>query len=109
MKGLTSVFSRELWFTREVLNDVIIYLLNTNCVPSKKQLISPKKVLTKQEMIITNMVCQGSRNNEVAASLNISAHTVNTHIHNVYRKTDSHNRVQPRVDLRLSNRRQNPS
>lgn len=95
MKGLASVFNRELWFTRAVINDAIMVLLNnrdnTITQPSTVKL---SKKLTKQEVRIINMVCQGSKNNEVANNLNISTHTVNTHINNVYRKTHSHNRIQ---------------
>jgi DNA-binding CsgD family transcriptional regulator len=55
----------------------------------------PAKPLTRREMDVLLLVCQGFGNRELAGELGISYHTVTTHMRNVFRKVD----VTSRVDL----------
>jgi LuxR family transcriptional regulator of csgAB operon len=40
------------------------------------------------------MVASGASNGEIADALNISYHTVKTHLNNIYKKIDTPNRFQ---------------
>ncbi|MDV6316376.1 response regulator transcription factor [Idiomarina sp. HP20-50] len=50
--------------------------------------------LTPQELKIIELVATGARNKEIAEKLNISAHTVKTHLSSIFRKTGARNRVE---------------
>lgn len=48
--------------------------------------------LTKQEIIIKNLITDGKTNKEIASALHISLNTVKTHISNIYQKLNVSNR-----------------
>lgn len=50
-------------------------------------------VLTIREKEVVRLVCQGMRNSDVAAYLDISEVTVKTHLTNIFRKLGAHNRT----------------
>lgn len=50
--------------------------------------------LTARESEIVSLLIAGKTNNEIAEALFISAKTVETHLYNIYRKTDVSSRVQ---------------
>jgi len=49
--------------------------------------------LTAREMQIAAQVCRGKLNKQIAAHLNISEHTVNTHLRRIYCKLGVRNRA----------------
>ena len=51
-------------------------------------------VLTPQEQIVANLVCQGLSNRDAARHLVLSVKTVGYHLSNVYAKLDVHSRTQ---------------
>ncbi len=53
-----------------------------------------KKILTKREVEVLQLVAQGSTNNEIANDLVISRNTVKTHLRNILYKLKLDNRVQ---------------
>lgn len=50
--------------------------------------------LTQKEKEIFALMAEGLSNIEIAKSLNISIHTVKSHLLNIYEKTGIHNRIQ---------------
>ena len=52
------------------------------------------ELLTQREKQIIQLVATGASNTEVARELNVSMHTVKTHIYNLFRKIKVSNRVQ---------------
>jgi len=52
------------------------------------------RALTDRELEILRLIGDGLSNDDIAASLHISAHTVATHIQNLFRKMDVHSRAQ---------------
>ena len=56
-------------------------------------LSSLKKILTRKEVEIINMVLKGNMNKEISTELNISIGTVKRHMSNIYKKLYVQNRV----------------
>ena len=54
----------------------------------------PTDPLTDREMQVLKLISQGKSNKEIAAELNISPHTVRTHINRILKKLHLANRVQ---------------
>jgi LuxR family transcriptional regulator of csgAB operon len=57
---------------------------------SKKEVV----FLTQRELEILSMVVSGATNEEIAARVCISPHTVKTHIYNIFKKINVPNRLQ---------------
>jgi len=96
LKGLRCLMNGEWWFSRKVLSQTLATLFE-NMPDSMPQMTSTPPMaeqLTKREKTIIKLVCQGAKNQEVADSLNISPHTVKTHLYSIFRKTDCRNRVE---------------
>ncbi len=51
-------------------------------------------LLTPREVEVTNMLAQGLTNQEIAQKLVVAESTVKSHIRNVLRKTQTHNRAE---------------
>ena len=49
--------------------------------------------LTKREVEVAKLICQGFGNEEIANNLNIAYGTVRAHIRNIYRKTGVQNKI----------------
>ena len=62
----------------------------SNSDPSKKEVV----FLTQRELEILSMVVSGATNEEIAARVCISPHTVKTHIYNIFKKINVPNRLQ---------------
>lgn len=52
------------------------------------------KNFTQKEQEIFALMAEGLSNQEIATRLNISIHTVKSHLLNIYEKTGIHNRIQ---------------
>jgi Response regulator containing a CheY-like receiver domain and an HTH DNA-binding domain len=50
--------------------------------------------LTERELELARLLASGAANKEMAAALGLSPNTVRNHVHNIYEKTGSHNRVE---------------
>lgn len=97
LKGLRCLMNGEWWFSRKVLSQTLANLFEKmpNVMQSPLDSEHPlAESLTKREKTIIKLVCQGAKNQEVADSLNISPHTVKTHLYSIFRKTDCRNRVE---------------
>ena len=98
LKGLRCLVNGEWWFSRKVLSQTLASIFE-NMSEGMQHAMSPTsppltEQLTKREKTIIKLVCQGAKNQEVADSLNISPHTVKTHLYSIFRKTNSRNRVE---------------
>lgn len=88
-KGMASILEGELWFSRKLLSH---FMASNRKIPTK----TPKAVhsLTKREKQILKLSASGAKNAEIADSLNVSTHTVKTHLYNLFKKIDVANRIQ---------------
>lgn len=63
-------------------------------VPASELATDPGVILSERETDVLKLVAQGYVNKEIARKLDISGHTVGSHIKNLYRKLAVHTRVQ---------------
>jgi len=89
VKGISSMFKGEMWYPRDVMAKYILSRKENNN-NNKKDVV----VLTQRELEILTMVISGSKNEDIANHLCISAHTVKTHIYNIFKKINVPNRLQ---------------
>ena len=88
-QGISSIAKGELWFSRKLLTR---FMASNRKTPTK----TPASVftLTKREKQILNLSASGAKNSEIAEALNVSTHTVKTHMYNLFKKIDVSNRIQ---------------
>ena len=89
MKGIQTLFKGEMWLSRDIMAKCILSQRSAG-EPSKKDVI----FLTQRELEILSMVVSGATNEEIAARICISPHTVKTHIYNIFKKINVPNRLQ---------------
>jgi DNA-binding NarL/FixJ family response regulator len=88
-KGMTSVLNGDLWFNRKLLSN---FMACNRKAPVKQDPIVCS--LTKREKQILKLCASGSRNLDIADTLNVSTHTVKTHLYNLFKKLNVGNRIQ---------------
>jgi len=98
-KGLVRISTGELWFTRKVIskafNDILSVASSFSSLSEDITLNEADyKHLTKREKSVIHLIAQGASNNKIADKLNISDHTVKTHLYSAFKKTNSRNRVE---------------
>lgn len=86
--GIKSIFNGELWLSRKLLSKILI---NSRKNPQSE---NEDFGLTRRETEIIKLIADGARNNDIADSLCLSAHTVKTHIYHIYKKLNVSNRMQ---------------
>lgn len=89
VKGIGGIFDGELWLPRRLMAE---YLEHNRRKPHK--VTACEKLLTRREKQILSLTSTGATNTEIAAQLNVSMHTVKTHIYNLFKKIDVSNRIQ---------------
>jgi DNA-binding NarL/FixJ family response regulator len=89
-KGIFAILNGDLWYSRKTLNKCILETI------SSKEFLGhvTNSNLTLREREILILMASGCSNKEVARRLCISAHTVKTHIYNIYKKIHVDNRFQ---------------
>lgn len=68
-----------------------------NCPPPEEEANSKAKLLdllTSREKEVLSLLARGYNNNEIAACLHISKHTVKNHVSNIYHKLEMDDRTQ---------------
>lgn len=95
LTALKTMISGELYYARSVMSALVDELLQHKKTQCKQAIQLPAQCgLTKQEARIVELVAEGARNKEIAAELEISAHTVKAHMSSIFRKTQARNRVE---------------
>lgn len=89
VKGITCIFKGEFWLSRRLIAE---HLERTRIKPRK--LNDCAKLLTRREKQILSLTATGATNTQIAENLNVSMHTVKTHIYNLFKKIDATNRIQ---------------
>lgn len=90
VKGIEAIFRGDYWLSRR--------LLCAHLERTRKALPAPPGngmvALTRKEMETLRLLASGNTTARIARDLNVSPHTVKTHIYNLFRKIGATNRVQ---------------
>jgi len=89
VKGVQALLDGDWWFSREVM---IKYILEGTDEDGYAR--RGNEVLTSRQIEILAQVAVGASNDEIADRLNISSHTVKTHLYNIFKKIKVTNRLQ---------------
>ncbi len=89
IKGILAIFRGECWLSRKML---FAHWEQTSA--HKRPFPVETTLLTHKEIDTLKLLVSGHSNNHIAHTLNVSPHTVKTHIYNLYRKLHVGNRVQ---------------
>lgn len=82
------------WVEPRDVDDLLNALQRAQVAGSQRErpALQPPSRLTSRELHVLELLARGAGNEEVAAQLSISAHTVRTHIQNILGKLDVSNR-----------------
>lgn len=88
-KGIEALQAGNLWMSRSLMARLIEFF-------RRQQINSyrPACGLTKRELEIIGLLGTGASNTAIADQLFVSEHTVKSHLYNIFRKIDVHNRLQ---------------
>jgi DNA-binding NarL/FixJ family response regulator len=89
-KGICAVLNGDLWYSRKALTKCLLEsrpLANSSIHPVASR-------LTFREKQVLACIASGYSSQDISNELNISMHTVKTHIYNAYKKINATNRLQ---------------
>jgi LuxR family transcriptional regulator of csgAB operon len=89
VKGVQAVLDGDWWISREIMIKFILEETDEDRYARRGN-----EVLTSRQIEILAQVAVGASNEEIADRLNISSHTVKTHLYNVFKKIKVTNRLQ---------------
>lgn len=88
-KGIDRLLEGHLWMSRTLMTRLIEFF--------RKQSLNsyrPACGLTQRELEIIGLLGSGASNVQIADRLFVSEHTVKSHLYNIFKKIDVHNRTQ---------------
>jgi DNA-binding NarL/FixJ family response regulator len=88
LRGLKGLLAGEYWVPRNILHR---FLDKNRRPPTLKQ---PDVKLTKRERQILILIRDSATNMDISAALDVSEHTVKSHLYNIYRKINVRNRLE---------------
>lgn len=89
VKGIKSIATGELWYTRKSMSRFLEKTINRS-----QHTGGIYDNLTQRETEILTLIAGGYSNIEIADKLHLSIHTVKTHVYNLYKKIKVPNRLQ---------------
>ncbi|MCX8044515.1 MAG: response regulator transcription factor [Desulfobacterota bacterium] len=89
LKGICAISKGELWFSRESMTRYILEERDNSIIS-----LRARQILTGREIEILSLLAIGCRNADIASKLNISPHTIKTHLYNIYKKINVASRLQ---------------
>lgn len=88
-KGIHALLKEELWMSRDLMAHLILFYRKY-----QSNAFRPACGLTNREMEIISLLSAGTSNQQIAEKLSVSEHTVKSHLYNIFRKINVHNRIQ---------------
>ena len=88
LRGVSSVFSGEVWVSRAVLSQCLTGANADGLNGSSNASLSPR------EIEVLALVATGASNEDVADMLSVSPNTVRTHLYSIFRKLNVPSRLQ---------------
>jgi DNA-binding NarL/FixJ family response regulator len=89
VKGIQAIFNGDYWLPRKLLCQ---HLERTRV--AQRPATTEATSLTRKELETLKLLATGNSTTFIASKLNVSTHTVKTHIYNLFRKIGVKNRVQ---------------
>lgn len=89
IRGLERLLDGDYWVPRRLLHK---FLDKNRRTPSSNSIVSVN--LTKRERQILKLIKEGATNGDIANALEVSEHTVKSHLYNVYKKIGVRNRLE---------------
>ena len=89
LKGMRTILKGDMWISRRVLSECV-----ETAEKEQKADEHAAAPLSKREKETLRLVALGFSNDEIADKLNLSPHTVKTHLYHVYKKIGVSNRLQ---------------
>lgn len=88
-KGIQCLITGDTWMSRSLMARLIDFYRRQqiNCY-------RPACGITQRELEIIGLLGSGASNTEIANLLFVSEHTVKSHLYNIFRKINVHNRIQ---------------
>ncbi|ATJ84786.1 LuxR C-terminal-related transcriptional regulator [Halomonas beimenensis] len=88
-KGLGTLLEGQLWMSRSLMARMLEFYRRHQINAYR-----PACGLTQRELEIIGLLGSGASNMEIADRLFVSEHTVKSHLYNIFKKIDVHNRLQ---------------
>ncbi|MFZ5757570.1 MAG: LuxR C-terminal-related transcriptional regulator [Pseudomonadota bacterium] len=88
-KGIQAIINGEVWLPRKVIER---YMAKSRTY--KRPSSASAAALTDREIEVLRVMATGAKNTEIAEKLNLSPHTIKTHIYNIFKKISASNRLQ---------------
>ena len=88
-KGVQAILNGEVWLPRKVLER---YMAKSRIY--RRASGASSAALTDREIEVLRVMATGAKNTEIADQLNLSPHTIKTHIYNIFKKINASNRLQ---------------
>ena len=88
LRGVSSVFSGEVWVSRAVLSQCLTGSITDGLNGGSNTSLSPR------EIEVLALVATGASNEDVADMLSVSPNTVRTHLYSIFRKLNVPSRLQ---------------
>lgn len=88
-KGIHALLEGQLWMSRDLMARLILFYRKY-----QSNAFRPACGLTNREMEIISLLSNGFSNQKIAEKLFVSEHTVKSHLYNIFRKINVHNRIQ---------------
>ncbi len=88
-KGLSILQEGQLWMSRSLMARMLEFYRRHQINAYR-----PACGLTQRELEIIGLLGSGASNMEIADRLFVSEHTVKSHLYNIFKKIDVHNRLQ---------------
>nr|WP_183324820.1 LuxR C-terminal-related transcriptional regulator [Halomonas cerina] len=88
-KGINRLFEGDMWMSRTLMKRLIEFFRR-----QQANTYRPACGLTQRELEIMGLLGSGASNLEIADRLFVSEHTVKSHIYNIFKKINVHNRLQ---------------
>lgn len=101
VRGIQSLLCGEYWFPRETLNHYLDQTRNNSTrldhpsnMPESANGEAALDALTPRELAVLEALAHGESTEAIATKMHVSINTVKTHLYNLYRKLEVHNRVE---------------
>jgi DNA-binding NarL/FixJ family response regulator len=92
--GVAAICKGEIWLSRQVMSNCLVNMRRRSDKSKKSE---DEYSLTHREREVLMMLSDGCSNNHIAAKMNVSIHTVRSHLYHIFKKIGVSNRHQASI------------